>query len=102
VYTAILAVDSIKTMLAPFLPFTCEQLHSFLGYDGPLFGTQFVKHITDSLGEHNALQYNPTVASGEWKPGNLHAGRVLRQPGPLFKKLDAEIIEQERARLGKN
>jgi len=102
VYTAILAVDSIKTMLAPFLPFTCEQLHRFLGYDTPLFGTQFVKHITDNLGEHNALQYNTAGASGEWKSGDMQPGRVLRQPGPLFKKLDAEIIEQERARLGKN
>jgi methionyl-tRNA synthetase len=102
VYTAILAVDSIKTMLAPFLPFTSEQLHGFLGYDAPLFGTQFVTNIADSLGEHNALQYNPAGASGEWKAGNLKPGRTLRQPGPLFKKLDAEIIEQERARLGKN
>ncbi len=101
VYTAIRAIDSLKIMLAPFLPFTCEKLHTFLGYDAPLFGTQSVQHVSDKLGEHNVLQYNPEGATGEWKPGNLQAGRILRQPGPLFKKLDPEIIEQERARLGK-
>jgi hypothetical protein len=31
----------------------------------------------------------------------LEAGRVLRQPAPLFRKLDVKIVEEERARLGK-
>ena len=101
VYTAIRAIDSLKIMFAPFLPFTCEKLHIFLGYDAPLFGMQSVQHVSDKLGEHNVLQYNPDGATGEWKSGDLQAGRTLRQPGPLFKKLDPEIIEQERARLGK-
>lgn len=101
VYTAIRAIDSLKIMFAPFLPFTCEKLHIFLGYDALLFGTQSVQNVSDKLGEHNVLQYNHEGATGEWKSGNLQAGQTLRQPGPLFKKLDPEIIEQERARLGK-
>jgi methionyl-tRNA synthetase len=100
VYTAIRAIDSIKIMLAPFIPFTCEKLHTFLGYDSPLFGTQYVQKINDEQGEHNALRYDPSNASGTWKPGTLSAGRSLRQPGPLFRKLEPEIIEQERTRLG--
>jgi hypothetical protein len=28
-------------------------------------------------------------------------GASLNQPGPLFKKLDEKVIEEERARLGK-
>ena len=40
VYTAIRAIDSIKLMLAPFLPHTSEKLHIYLGYTRPLFGTQ--------------------------------------------------------------
>ena len=88
-------------MLAPFIPFTCEKLHTFLGYDFPLFGTQYVQKINDEQGEHNALRYDPSNASGTWKAGDSSAGRSLRQPGPLFRKLEPEIIEQERARLGK-
>ena len=100
VYTGIRAIDSLKTMLAPFIPFTCEKLHTYLGYDAPLFGTQVVETIHDSLGEHEVLRYDPAGASGEWKPSQIQGGTTLRQPGPLFRKLDVEIVEQERARLG--
>lgn len=102
VFTAILAIDNIKTILAPFIPFSCERLHNFLGYDAPLFGSQSVESVKDSLGEHSVLRYVPAGTSGEWKVSMLQPGRTLRQPGPLFKKLEYEIVEQERARLGKN
>ncbi len=100
VYTAIRAIDTIKAMLAPFLPFTCEKLHIFLGYETPLFGSQTVDTIQDKLGEHQTLLYVPGNAGGEWKASQLQPGRKLVQPAPLFKKLDTCIIEEERARLG--
>ena len=37
---------------------------------------------------------------GQWKPSNLKPGAKLNQPGPLFKKLEESVIEEERARLG--
>jgi hypothetical protein len=40
---------------------------------------------------------NPTY----WKPSELKPGKKLSQPGPLFKKLEEGVIEEERARLGK-
>ena len=100
VYTAIQAIDSIKMMLAPFIPFTCEKLHGFLGYDKPLFGTTHVEKITDELGEHPVLRYDKGEASGTWQPGTLKAGSLLRQPMPLFKKLEPTIVQEERSRLG--
>jgi methionyl-tRNA synthetase len=100
VFTAIRAIDTIKAMLAPFLPFTSEMLHTFLGYETPLFGSQKVDTVQDSLGEHQTLLYVPGNAGGEWKSSELQPGRKLVQPAPLFKKLDASIIEEERARLG--
>jgi len=100
IYTAIRAIDSLKIMLAPFLPFTSEKLHTFLGYDQPLFGTQSTEVVTDLLAQHTVLRYHPEGASGRWEPGQIQAGRVLRQPGPLFRKLEPKIVEEERARLG--
>jgi len=100
VFTAIQAIDSLKVMLSPFLPFTCERLHTFMGYDQPLFGEQYVEVEKDELGEHKALRYRPAKASGRWEPSSIPAGKVLRQPQPLFKKLDPKIIEEERSRLG--
>jgi methionyl-tRNA synthetase len=101
IFTAIQAIDYLKIMLAPFLPFSSETLHTYLGYDQPLFGTQSLETRSDNLGEHVTLQYQAGQASGRWEPSRIAAGRVLRQPGPLFKKLDVKIVEEERARLGK-
>ncbi len=100
IYTALKAIDSLKVMFAPFLPFTCEKLHSFFDYETPLFGEQFTETVKDSLGEHTVLRYKP-VEGLQWKPSDLQPGKKLNQPGPLFKKLENEVIEAERARLGK-
>jgi methionyl-tRNA synthetase len=101
IYTALKAIDSLKVILSPFLPFTSEKLHNLMGYDGPLFGTQSTETVTDALGEHTVLRYHGETATGRWEPSQLEPGRVLRQPAPLFKKLEAKIIDEERARLGK-
>jgi methionyl-tRNA synthetase len=42
VYVILRAVDNLKTILAPILPHTAQQLHEYLGYEGMLFGTQKV------------------------------------------------------------
>ena len=57
VYTALKAIDSLKVMFAPFLPFTCEKLNGFFGYETPLFGEQYTETVKDSLGEHTVLRY---------------------------------------------
>jgi methionyl-tRNA synthetase len=100
IYTALRAIDSLKVLLSPFLPFTCEHLHQYLGYDQPLFGEQFVETHQDSLGEHTVLRYRPGKAGGKWEPSQLPSGQALRQPAPLFRKLDESIVTSERARLG--
>jgi methionyl-tRNA synthetase len=99
VYTALKAIDSLKVMFAPFLPFTCEKLHGFFNYETPLFGEQYTETVKDSLGEHTVLRYKP-VEGLQWKPSDLQPGKKLNQPGPLFKKLEIEVIDAERGRLG--
>jgi methionyl-tRNA synthetase len=101
IYTALRAIDSLKVLFAPFLPFTCERLHTYLGYTQPLFGSQYTEEERDSLGAHAVLRYQPDQASGKWEPSQLAAGQSLQQPAPLFKKLDESIAEEERTRLGK-
>ena len=103
VYTALKAIDSLKILLAPFLPFTSQKLHNFLGHDGELFGEQYIETVQDSLGEHTVLRYKAVDQPqlNQWVPSTLQPGAVLRQPGPLFKKLEESIAEEERAKLGK-
>jgi methionyl-tRNA synthetase len=104
IYTALKAIDSLKIIFAPFLPFTSERLHGFFGYETPLFGEQYTEEVTDALGSHKVLRYRlgrDDIPPYQWKPSELKPGQKLNQPGPLFKKLEDKIIEEERARLGK-
>ena len=100
IYTALKAIDSLKVLFAPFLPFTCERLHGFFGYASPLFGEQYTETVKDSLGEHTVLRYKG-VEGLQWKPSELKPGAKLNPPAPLFKKLEEKIVEEERERLGK-
>jgi methionyl-tRNA synthetase len=102
IYTALKAIDSLKVLFAPFLPFSSERLHGFFGYQTPLFGEQYTTDESDSLGEHKVLRYRAgeSAEPPAWKSSQLKPGVKLNQPGPLFKKLDEGLIEEERGRLG--
>ena len=99
IYVALRAIDSLKVLFSPFLPFTSEKLHNFLGYTAPLFGEQTTQVIQDEIGEHTVLRYQPPEQGGIWKPSTLEPGRQLQSPAPLFRKLDVNIVEEERARM---
>ena len=75
VYTVLSVLAALKTIFYPFLPFSSERLHSFLGFDG-------------------------SVKEGGWKMQALPPGQVLRQPEPLFVKLDEDIVAKESSLLG--
>jgi len=102
IYTALRVVDSLKVLFAPFLPFSSERLHFFLGYNEPLFGEQYIVEQQDKLGSHNTLRYRPPINGGHWEPSRLQPGQRLVQPAPLFKKLEPELAKEERKSLGKN
>ena len=100
IFTALKAIDSLKILFAPYLPFSSEQLHKILGYKEPLFGEQYTKTVHDNLGDHVVLRYNPINATGTWQASQLQPGVEILKPHPLFTKLDEEIVASERARLG--
>jgi methionyl-tRNA synthetase len=101
IYTALKAIDSLKVLFAPFLPFTSKTLHSIFGYESQLFGESYTEIVKDSLGEHLVLRYRG-ISGNMWKPSDLRPGAILNQPSPLFKKLEEKVVEEERARLGKS
>ena len=100
VYTILRVIDNLKIALAPFLPFTAQQLHAMLGYEGQLFGEQRIATYQEATRSHDALTYDATQASGRWEPSELPPGQTLGEITPLFVKLDDTIIDEERARLG--
>ncbi len=74
-YVALYAISCLKTALYPFLPFSSQKLHEYLGFEG---------HVQD---------YG-------WKPNPPSPGQKLLEPKPLFTKLDEKLVEEETARLG--
>jgi methionyl-tRNA synthetase len=99
VYVTLQVIDRLKVLLNPFLPFTTQQLHHFLGYDGDIFGRLYVDEVTDARGTRPVLRYDGSQLEARWEPTELRPGQPLRQPGPLYKKLDPELVEAERRRL---
>lgn len=98
-FVAIQAINGLKILLAPVLPFTSEALHEMLAEDGQLFGVQSVETFTESERSHEALIYDGSAAAGKWERSKVPAGRQLPPPTPLFKKLDSSVAEDELARL---
>jgi methionyl-tRNA synthetase len=101
VYTALKAIDSLKILFSPFLPFTSEKLQSYFGYDTKIFGDQVVDQVADNLGSRSVLRYDPSQAGGKWESSQLAPGTKLNQPMPLFIKLEPSVALEERERLGK-
>ena len=77
-YSAICVISQLKNLFYPFLPFTSQKVHEYLGYDGEL---------KDYLKANQT--FTPPVP-----------GQKLVEPKPLFTKLDESIIEEETKRLG--
>jgi len=75
VYTAITAVSALKTVLYPFLPFTSQKVHSYLGFEGD-------------------------IRDAGWNLQMPLPGKALPQPQALFIKLEDSIVGEEMARLG--
>ena len=100
-YVALHCVDSLKTLFAPFLPFTSQTVHELLGYDGYLAGPIESVTITEEDGStHDVLTGDYTSWVGSWTPSELPPGQALREPKPLFRKLPPETVDEELARLG--
>jgi len=77
-YGAICVISKLKNMFYPFLPFTSQKVHEYLGYAGK---------IEDYLREYQS-------------PGLPAPGQKLQEPRPLFTKLDESVIEEETKRIG--
>lgn len=76
---AIRVINCLKVALYPFLPFTSQRLHEFLGFDGKI--------------EQEKWDFNSLVEA-------IRPGKALRQPRPLYTKLDPQLVEEETQRLG--
>jgi methionyl-tRNA synthetase len=98
-HVALRAVDSLKVLFTPFLPHSSQALHELLGYDGWLAGPLEFRFVEEDAGRtHEVLTGDYAEWSGRWQPSELRPGQLLREPRPLFKKLDESIVDDELGR----
>ena len=76
-YSTIAAINGLKVAFAPYLPFSCERLHGYLGYDG-------------------------AIRPDSWRLERPEPGQALRAPEPLFTKLEPGVADEEEERLTAN
>jgi methionyl-tRNA synthetase len=94
-YVALRAVDSLKVIFTPFLPHTSQALHELLGYEGWLAGPLEFREVDEEEGRsHQVLTGSYSDWVGTWAPSELPPGQPLREPAPLFRKLDPAIAEE--------
>jgi methionyl-tRNA synthetase len=99
-HVALRAIDSLKLLLTPFLPFSAQRLHETLGYDDVIAGPLAFETVVEDGSEHVVLTGDYTSWTGRWEPSSLPVGQVLREPVPLFAKLDPEqVVADELARM---
>ncbi|MCS6882599.1 MAG: methionine--tRNA ligase [Oscillochloridaceae bacterium] len=99
-HVALRCVNSLKILFTPFLPFSSQRLHEYLGFDGYIAGPLEFREYTEEDGRsHRVLTGNYSLWLGRWEPPRLPIGQTLRQPEPLFKKLDEKIIDEELERM---
>jgi methionyl-tRNA synthetase len=97
---ALRCVDSLKLMFTPVLPFTCQRLHELLGHEGVIAPQPEVREYLEQGGAQSH-----SVLAGEyphqpvWRPTGLRSGQKLREPQPLFKKLDDKVVDEELRRM---
>jgi methionyl-tRNA synthetase len=95
-YVALRAVDSLKVVFTPFLPHSSQLLHELLGHERWLAGPLEFRQVEEDGGaRHDVLtgEYRDWV--GRWQPSELQPGQALREPQPLFRKLDPSVVEEE-------
>jgi methionyl-tRNA synthetase len=86
-------------MFTPFLPHTSQQLHELLGYEGWLAGPLEFRTVEEEGGRaHEVLTGEYGEWSGSWAHSELPPGQPLREPRPLFRKLDPSIVDDELGR----
>jgi methionyl-tRNA synthetase len=74
-YVTLTVINALKILTSPFIPFSAQQLHEMLGFQGDV---------------HNE----------SWAKPELPGGQALGTPTPLFDKLDEANLEAENERLG--
>ncbi len=101
-HVALQVVDDCKTLLTPFLPASSQRVHELLGETTAWAAMPRMEEVQEDTGEGSrgyAVLTGDYDTGVRWESTPVRPGTPLAPPTPVFRKLDASIVEEELARL---
>ena len=94
-------VTDLNTMLAPFLPFSANEVEKVLGGTLEVAPMPRIEEVDDldADGSYPIITGDYTNVPA-WGHRPVTVGAPVEKPKPIFRKLDPSIIEEELERLG--
>jgi methionyl-tRNA synthetase len=104
-HVAAQCVLDCNTILAPFLPFSANQVWRVFGGEGEFMPMPRIDHVEDLDPDDGAgLSVYPIItgdysATPRWESRPVTVGAKVDRPTPVFTKLDPAVVDEELARL---
>jgi methionyl-tRNA synthetase len=99
-HVALQAVSDCTTMLSPFMPHSCQQVHELLGRDGVLAPQPELLDVDDlDGGPAYPILTGDYRVDVRWDSVDLTIGTPVAPPTPLFAKLEPSVVDEELERM---
>ncbi len=98
-HVALQVIDDAKTLLAPFLPNSSQQVHAMLGGEGVFAPMPELREVDEEGGFSYPVLMGDYDTGARWESTPVRVGAPLAPPTPLFKKLDPSVVDEELARM---
>ncbi len=99
-HVAAQAVSDCNTLLAPFLPHSCNAVHRVLGGSGEFMPMPRIDEVEDlDGGPAYPVITGDYAGTPRWESRPVTPGTPVARPVPVFTKLDPGVVEEELAKL---
>jgi methionyl-tRNA synthetase len=94
-------VADLNLVLAPFLPFSANEVDRALGGKGEVAPMPRIEDVEDlDGGSPYPIITGDYSAVPEWRRHPIQVGAAVAKPTPVFTKLDPSVVDEELSRLG--
>ena len=98
-WVALQCIANLNILLSPFLPFSSQRLHTWLGPGAILAPMPTFADVAAADDRTHHVLTGDYTTTARWEPIRVRTGLPLAAPEPLFRKLDAAIIDAEIERM---
>ena len=99
-HVAAQVVHDCNRLLAPFLPGSAQRIYEAFGHRGQISPGPEVHEVDDlDGGPGYPVLTGDYAEQAAWRSEPLEVGTTIEPPAPVFKKLDASVVDEELNRL---